>query len=280
MYSDKAPDFAAASDGDGDRYMILGRKFFLNPSDSLAILTQYLDDIPFYQGRVSGVARSMPTSFAVDYVASDKGIKCYQTPTGWKFFGNLITADKIAICGEESFGGGSFHLQEKDGIWAVLCWLTILAKTGKTVEEITRELWGRYGRVFAILHNYDGLDKKDANLVMEKLTEKLPSLIGQEIQGEMIQDAFVFNYTDPVSSEVSPNQGICISFLDDSRLIFRLSGTSSVGATFKIYMNKRLTNSEDFNREPTDVLQKLSEIAREISELKHLTKREKPDTIT
>ena len=280
MYSDKAPDFGAASDGDGDRYMIMGKSFFMNPSDSLAILTQYLDTIPFYKGKVKGVARSLPTSFAVDDIAKEQGIDLYQTPTGWKFFGNLITAGKIAICGEESFGAGSSHLQEKDGIWAILCWLSVLAETGKTVEQLAQELWLKNGRVFALLYDYAGLDKEVANDMMKKIQDKLPSLVGTEVLGEKITDAYVFSYHDPVTDEVAENQGVCIYFGNDTRLVMRLSGTSSVGATFKVYMNKRVQNSSEFEKGPQEVLKNISDISLEISELKRLTGVEKPSMMT
>ena len=280
MYSNDSPDFGAASDGDGDRYMVMGKSFFMNPSDSLAILTQYLDRIPYYKGKLNGVARSLPTSFAVDDVAKDKGIDLYQTPTGWKFFGNLITAKKIAICGEESFGAGSCHLQEKDGIWAILCWLSILAETGKTVEELARELWQKNGRVFALLYDYAGLDKNTAQNMILAVQDKLPSLIGTEIQGEKITDAYVFSYHDPVTDEVAENQGICIYFGDDVRLVMRLSGTSSVGATFKVYMNKRVPNSDEWFKNPEDILKKISDISLEISDLKRLTGIDKPSMMT
>lgn len=280
MYTENAPDFAAASDGDGDRYMILAPSFFLNPSDSLAILSQYLDTIPFYQGKLSGVARSMPTSFAVDGVAKSRNIPLYQTPTGWKFFGNLLTAGKIALCGEESFGAGSFHLQEKDGIWAVLAWLSILAETGKTVEQLTRELWQKQGRVFAMLQSYEGLDTEDACTLMARLNAQIPNLPGTQVLGETITEAFNFAYTDPVTDEQTQNQGICILFGSDKRIVFRLSGTGSCGATLRVYLNKRTTDSGHFNDRPIDALATLAEISRTISDLKKLTGRQMPTAIT
>ena len=280
MYSDQAPDFGAASDGDGDRYMILGRSFFVNPSDSLAVLAQYLETIPFYRGRVTGVARSMPTSFAVDDVAQDKGLTVYQTPTGWKFFGSLLTAGKIALCGEESFGAGSFHLQEKDGIWAVLCWLSVLAETGKSVEQIVRELWQKHGRVFALLHNYDIADKEAADTVITGLKNKLPQWPGSVVQGEKIVQAFPFAYADPVTGEKTENQGICIYFESDARIVFRLSGTNSVGATLKVYINQRICDRDKFDLVPSEVLKKWVDIAHELSELKRVTGVEKPSMIT
>ena len=280
MYADDAPDFGAASDGDGDRYMILGKSFFVNPSDSLAVLAQYLDTIPFYKGKMTGVARSMPTSFAVDAVADDKKVAVYQTPTGWKFFGNLLTAGKIALCGEESFGAGSFHLQEKDGIWAVLCWLSVIAKTGKTPEKLVQELWKKYGRVFATLHDYDIPDKQVAEKLIQNLRNKMPALTGQEIDGATITQAYDFAYTDPVTGECIEHQGVCVCFGSDARLVFRLSGTASVGATFKIYINQRITDSKLWSQDAQTVLKSLSDISREICEIKRLTGIEKPSMIT
>jgi len=275
-----APDFGAASDGDGDRYMVLGKSFAVNPSDSLAILAEYLDIIPFYRGKMNGVARSMPTSFAVDSVAKHKKLDLYQTPTGWKFFGNLINAGKIALCGEESFGGGSFHLQEKDGIWAILCWLSIIAKTGKKPEELVPELWKNNGRVFTLLLNYDIPEKQDAEKVMSCLREKLSQLKGSTIQNEKITEAIDFSYTDPVTGEITPNQGVCLYFGEEARLIFRLSGTNSVGSTLKVYINKRITNSKKYDDKPTEILKNMLQISFEISQLKHLTGVEKPSMIT
>ena len=280
MYVPDAPDFGAASDGDGDRYMILGRSFFLNPSDSLAILARYLDTIPFYKGKVTGVARSMPTSFAVDAVAGQKKIDLYQTPTGWKFFGNLLSAGKIALCGEESFGAGSSHLQEKDGIWAILCWLSILAKTGKTVEQLTRQMWRHDGRVFTELHNYDIADKEVAATVMKTIRDKLPTLIGSRFGDREVSEAYSFTYTDPITGEVTENQGLCVFFGPDERLVYRLSGTSSVGATLKIYLNRRVKNTDAFNRGPSEMLAELTDISQKISELKNLTGLKKPSMIT
>ncbi len=280
MYNSSAPDFAAASDGDGDRYMILGKSFFLNPSDSLAILTQYLDIIPFYKGRVVGVARSMPTSFATDMVAKEKGLALYETPTGWKFFGNLLDAGKITVCGESSFGGGSDHMREKDGIWAILAWLNIIAKTGKTVEDITRTLWQQYGRVFAIEQSYENLDTDAANLLMEKLRQRLPELINTTIDGRTVTDATEFSYTDPVTGDVTSGQGICLSLGPDARIVFRLSGTGSNGATLRIYLNERSTCATDFESAPTDKMASLISISRHLSDLEKITGRTTPSTIT
>lgn len=280
MYTDTAPDFAAASDGDGDRYMILGRSFFLNPNDSLAILTQYLDTIPFYREKVVGIARSMPTSFAVDDVAHDKKIDCYQTPTGWKFFGNLLDAGKITLCGEESFGGGSSHLREKDGIWAILAWLSILAHTGKTVSELVHDLWNRYGRVFAIQQSYEGIDTTVANTLMEKLRKDLPKLIGRTYHNHTITKATEFTYIDPVTAEETTGQGICLTFGTNARIIYRLSGTGSNGATLRVYLNERKTNKDSFELSPTTVMSDLIEISRTIINLKKQIGHDTPTSIT
>lgn len=280
MYTDNAPDFAAASDGDGDRYMILGRSFFLNPSDSLAILTKYLKSIPYYATKMTGVARSMPTSFAADFVAAAEGIALYQTPTGWKFFGNLLTAKKIALCGEESFGAGSCHLQEKDGIWAILCWLNILAQTHKNVEEITTDMWKKHGRVFAMLQSYEGIDKQAADTLMSDLKTRLNTLSGMVFKGQKITAATSFAYTDPVTQELTDNQGICLSFGPDARIVFRLSGTGSSGATLRVYLNKRVQDATLFTHTPSDILSDLAAISRDVCHLKQLTGFEQPNMIT
>lgn len=280
MYTDNAPDFAAASDGDGDRYMILGRSFFLNPSDSLAVLTKYLKSIPYYATKMTGVARSMPTSFAADFVAAAEGIALYQTPTGWKFFGNLLTAKKIALCGEESFGAGSCHLQEKDGIWAILCWLNILAQTHKNVEEITTDMWKKHGRVFAMLQSYEGIDKQVADTLMSDLKTRLNTLSGMVFKGQKITAATSFAYTDPVTQELTDNQGICLSFGPDARIVFRLSGTGSSGATLRVYLNKRVQDATLFTHTPSDILSDLADISRDVCHLKQLTGFEQPNMIT
>ena len=280
MYAQSAPDFGAASDGDGDRYMVLGKSFAVNPADSLAILAEYLEFVPFYQGKMTGVARSMPTSFAVDDVAKRKKLNLYQTPTGWKFFGSLINAGKIALCGEESFGGGSFHLQEKDGIWAVLCWLSIIAKTGKKPAELVRELWQKNGRIFTLLCSYDIAEKADAEKVINELQGKLSQLKGTTVQGHEITDATDFSYTDPVTGEETPHQGICLYFGNEARLVFRLSGTSSTGGSLRVYINKRVTDETKFNDKPADILADLLKISLEISQLKRLTGVEKPSMMT
>lgn len=280
MHSDKATDFAAASDGDGDRYMILGRHFFVNPCDSLAILAEYIETLPFYQGRMYGVARSMPTAPAVDLVAENKGYACYQTPTGWKFFGSLLDARKITLCGEESFGGGSCHLNEKDGLWAILFWLNILAVTGKTPEELCHDLWRRYGRIYALCHNYTGLEADKAAQMMTTLADKMPNLVGKSVAGLTVQEAFTFDYTDPVTNETAKNQGFCFYFDQHTRIVMRLSGTDAAGATLRIYMNKLVLDAKHFDADPTEMMADLIAAARALSDIKTYAGDDTPTSIT
>lgn len=279
-YSDHAPDFAAASDGDGDRYMILGKNFFLNPSDSLAALTKYLEKIPFYTGRMYGVARSMPTSFACDSVAYDKKLNVYETPTGWKYFGSLLDAGKVSLCGEESFGAGSLHLREKDGIWAILAWLSIVAITGKSVEEIMQEHWRAYGRVYCSLHNYEELPSDEANTLMHMLHEKIVNLPGQQFGNLTVDSADDFSYTDPVTGEIAEGQGVRIIFKNKARIVARLSGTGSVGATLRVYYNQEMTELSRLNLDVQDVLHELINASLEILGIKEYTGRESPTVIT
>ncbi|MGN1063308.1 MAG: alpha-D-glucose phosphate-specific phosphoglucomutase [Alphaproteobacteria bacterium] len=279
-FSDGGPDFAAASDGDGDRYMILGRNFFLNPSDSLAVLARYLEQIPFYKGRMYGVARSMPTSFAVDSVARSMGLDCYATPTGWKYFGSLLDSGKISLCGEESFGAGSLHLHEKDGIWAILAWLSILAQTGKSVAEIMHEHWSTYGRVYCSTHNYEGLDADEANTFMHTLSEKTKTLAGQSVGSLQVEQAGLFTYTDPVTGIPEELEVVEITFTNRSRIIARLSGTGSTGATLRVYFNKEVTDKEALNADVQETLSDVIGAFLEISEIKRLLGREAPTIIT
>ncbi|MCP3670708.1 MAG: alpha-D-glucose phosphate-specific phosphoglucomutase, partial [Gammaproteobacteria bacterium] len=227
----KPVDFAAASDGDGDRNMILGRKFYVNPSDSLAILAANAHHLPGYRQGISGIARSMPTSQAADRVAEAMGIDCFETPTGWKFFGNLLDAGKIAICGEESFGTGSDHVREKDGLWAVLFWLNLLALKRQSVQQIVHDHWQRFGRNYYTRHDYEGIDSTAAADLIQHLQQNLPSLPGTEFGPFNIEYADNFSYTDPVDGSLSENQGIRIGFTNGARIIFRLSGTGTEGAT-------------------------------------------------
>ena len=275
-----APSFGAASDGDGDRNMIIGRNFFVNPSDSLAIMTANAHLLPGYKNGVSGVARSLPTSRAVDKVAETMGIDCYETPTGWKYFGNLLDDKRITLCGEESFGSGSDHIREKDGVWAVLFWLNLIAVKQRSVEEITRAHWQRYGRHYYTRHDYEAIEIEDANALMQNLTSKAASLTGTSISGCNITLSDDFSYTDPVDNSITTNQGIRIIFDDESRIVFRLSGTGTEGATLRVYIEKYETDPEQHDMDTQDALAELIQIANDLAEIKTRCNRQHPDVIT
>ncbi|MEO1395223.1 MAG: alpha-D-glucose phosphate-specific phosphoglucomutase [Cyanobacteria bacterium J06634_5] len=280
MFADSAPDFGAASDGDGDRNMILGNNFFVNPSDSLALIAANAKLVPGYKEGLSGVARSMPTSQAADRVAKKLGLDCYETPTGWKFFGNLLDADKITVCGEESFGTGSNHVREKDGLWAVLFWLNILAERQQSVEDIVIEHWKTYGRNFYSRHDYEGVDSTKANELMAGLRAQLSSLPGQTLGNYTVDYADDFSYTDPIDGSVSEKQGIRIGFTDGSRMVFRLSGTGTKGATLRLYLESYEPDAAKHNVDPQEALKPLIVIADETAKIKALTGRDKPTVIT
>ena len=280
MFAEDAPDFGAASDGDGDRNMILGNNFFVNPSDSLALIAANATLIPGYKNGLSGAARSMPTSQAVDRVAKKLRIDCYETPTGWKFFGNLLDADKITVCGEESFGTGSNHVREKDGLWAVLFWLNVLAERQQSVEEIVTEHWKEYGRNFYSRHDYEGVDSAKANELMEGLRSQLSSLPGKKLGDYTVDYADDFSYTDPVDGSVSENQGIRIGFTDGSRMVFRLSGTGTQGATIRLYLESYEPDASKHDVDPQEALKPLIKIADETAKIEALTGRDKPTVIT
>ena len=275
-----SPDFGAASDGDGDRNMILGQNFFVNPSDSLAIMTANAHLIPGYKQGVCGVARSLPTSRAVDKVAEALGIKCYETPTGWKFFGNLLDDKRITLCGEESFGSGSDHIREKDGIWAVLFWLNLIAIKQQSVEEITREHWKRYGRHYYTRHDYEAIDSDKANQLVENLRSNSASLVGQTFGAFHVELCDDFSYNDPVDNSITTKQGIRILFDDESRIVFRLSGTGTEGATLRVYIERYVTDSDLHNLDTQEALSELIEIANEVAEIKQHSGRNEPDVIT
>lgn len=238
MMGPEAPDIGAASDGDGDRNLIIGRGRFITPSDSLAMLAANIEVAPAYRGRLAGIARSMPTSAAADRVAEALGIPCFETPTGWKFFGNLLDAGKVTICGEESAGTGSDHVREKDGLWAVLLWLNILAVRQISVDELAHEHWARFGRNYYARHDYEGIETAGANTLMDGLKGQLATLPGRAFGLLMVREADSFAYTDPVDDSVSANQGIRVLFEDGSRIVFRLSGTGTHGATLRVYLER------------------------------------------
>jgi phosphoglucomutase len=280
MYGDNAPDFGAASDGDGDRNMILGKKFFVTPSDSLALLAANATLVPGYKKGLAGVARSMPTSAAVDRVAQVLNIPCFETPTGWKFFGNLMDAGKVTLCGEESFGTGSDHVREKDGLWAVLFWLNILAVRRQSVEKIVFEHWARYGRNVYSRYDYEGLPTEVAHGLISNVQANFAKLTGAKFGKYTVKFCDDFSYTDPVDGSVSSNQGVRIIFSDDSRIVYRLSGTGTEGATVRIYLEAYDAKVENHNLDAQVALAELVKIALEISELKKRTGRDKPTVVT
>ena len=274
-----APDFGAACDGDGDRNLILGRNFFVSPGDSLAVIAEHAQNsIPGYRKGLAGVARSMPTSTAADRVAAALGVRCYETPTGWKFFGNLLDAGLCTLCGEESFGTGSDHVREKDGLWAVLCWLSILAATRKGVEEVVRDHWRRFGRSYYQRHDFEGLDADAANRMVEALREKLPTLPNTAFAGGEIAAADDFGYTDPVDGSTSARQGVRILLADGSRVVCRLSGTGTSGATLRLYVERY--RDDGGVAEADDILAPLVRAAKDLLSLREYCGRDEPNVIT
>ncbi|ESA34399.1 phosphoglucomutase [Leptolyngbya sp. Heron Island J] len=280
MFGDHPPSFGAASDGDGDRNMIVGSNFFVTPSDSLAVLAANATLVPGYRDGVAGVARSMPTSQAVDRVAEKLGIDCYETPTGWKFFGNLLDADQATLCGEESFGTGSNHVREKDGLWAVLFWLNILAVKGQSVEAIVKDHWATYGRNYYSRHDFEGVDKDVANELMAGLRSQLSTLKGQPLGSYTVAYADDFSYTDPIDKSVSQKQGIRIGFTDGSRIVFRLSGTGTQGATLRLYVENYEPDTSKHNIDTQEALAPLIQLADEVAKIKELTGFDEPTVIT
>ena len=280
MFGSAAPDFGAASDGDGDRNMILGRNFFVTPSDSLAIMAANAALVPGYASGIAGVARSMPTSAAVDRVATALGIPCFETPTGWKFFGNLLDAGRITLCGEESFGTGSNHVREKDGLWAVLFWLNIVAARKQSVEAIVREHWTKFGRNYYTRYDYEEIPIASAHSVMARIRSQLPQLPGRMVANRMVVTADDFSYTDPVDNSVSASQGLRVLMDDGARIVYRLSGTGTEGATIRVYIESYEADSACQSMETQQALAPLSSAALELSQLHQLTGREKPTVIT
>ena len=275
-----APDFGAASDGDGDRNMILGRDFYVTPSDSLAILAANAKLVPGYAEGLAGVARSMPTSQAVDRVAAAMGIECYETPTGWKFFGNLLDAGKITLCGEESFGTGSSHVREKDGLWAVLFWLNILAARQQSVAEIVHEHWQQYGRDVYTRHDYEGVSAEGANALMEQLRSRSTGLAGQNFGHYSVSHSDDFSYTDVVDNSVSSKQGVRILFSNGARIIYRLSGTGTEGATLRVYIEQPEKDTTKLDQDPQVLLDELIKLSLSFAQIEKFTGRSTPDVIT
>ena len=290
MYSADAPDFGAASDGDGDRNMILGNNFFVTPSDSVAIIAANAKCIPYFKDGLKGLARSMPTAAALDRVAAKMGVECFETPTGWKFFGNLMDAGRLSVCGEESFGTGSDHIREKDGPWAVLAWLSILADRNKdvpvggekvTVEQITKEHWAEYGRNFFSRYDYEGCESEPCEKMVEHLrTVAAASKKGDKYGEYELDYADDFEYTDPIDGSVASKQGVRFVFSDGSRFIFRLSGTGSSGATVRMYIEQYEADVAKQGADAQDALAPLIKVALETSKLAEFTGRESPTVIT
>lgn len=273
-----APDMGAACDGDGDRNMILGREFYVTPGDSLAIIAEHAREcIPGYRSGLAGVARSMPTSTAVDRVARSLNIPYHETPTGWKFFGNLMDAGMCTVCGEESFGTGSDHVREKDGLWAVLCWLSILACKRRSVAQVVQDHWRRFGRSYFQRYDYETLDSAGAEEMLEELRGRLPALVKTTLASSVVTDADDFSYTDPVDGSVSSRQGIRILLADGSRIVCRLSGTGTQGATLRLYLERFRTGGSDA---PETVLAPLAQAALGLLKIRERFGRDHPDVIT
>ncbi len=280
MMGPDAPDLGAASDGDGDRNLIIGRGRFVTPSDSLAMLAANIECAPAYRNRLTGIARSMPTSAAADRVAEALGVPCFETPTGWKFFGNLLDAGMVTICGEESAGTGSDHVREKDGIWAVLLWLNILAERQVSVDELARAHWARFGRNYYARHDYEAIDKAGAEALMASLLDQLAALPGQELGALVVEKADSFSYSDPVDGSVSANQGIRVLFVGGSRVVFRLSGTGTAGATLRVYLENYVPPSGDLEAETAAMLADQIAAAEALAGIVEHTGRSAPDVIT
>ncbi len=280
MMAADAPDFGAASDGDGDRNLIIGRGIFITPSDSLAMLAANAHLAPAYAAGLKGIARSMPTSAAADQVAAALGIPAYETPTGWKFFGNLLDAGMATICGEESAGTGSDHVREKDGLWAVLLWLNILAASGKSVKQIAADHWARFGRNYYARHDYEGVDSAAADALMAELRGKLDNLAGQRFGALTVDAADDFAYEDPTDASVSRNQGVRVLFAGGTRVVFRLSGTGTSGATLRVYLERYEPVGGRLDADTTEMLAEIASAADAIAGIVRHTGRTHPDVVT
>ena len=280
VMSPTGPDFGAASDGDGDRNLVIGRGQFITPSDSLAMLAANATLTPGYAGGLKGIARSMPTSGAADRVAAKLGIPAYETPTGWKFFGNLLDADRATLCGEESFGTGSNHIREKDGVWAVLMWLNILAARNISVAALAHEHWLKFGRNYYTRHDYDEVDLAAGNALMDGLRSRLPALPGQSLGGRVVEKADDFAYHDPIDGSDAKAQGVRILFEGGARIVYRLSGTGTVGATIRMYIETYEPPSGDLGADAQVALADLIALSREFSQIEQRTGRTEPSVIT
>jgi len=280
MFAEDGPDFGAASDGDGDRNIILGKDIFVSPSDSVAVIAANAHLVPAYKNGISGVARSMPTSRALDLVAKELGIEYFETPTGWKFFGNLLDAARITICGEESAGTSSNHVREKDGLWAILMWMNILAVKNMSVSAIMAEHWQTYGRNFYARHDYDAIEVQKANAVMEHVRSQLPDLPGKVFGQEVVEFADSFTYHDPIDGSVSENQGLRIGFESGSRFVMRLSGTGTVGATLRLYIERYTPDPKLIGMDNHEALDSILKIAKEITDIERLTGRSNATLVT
>ncbi len=280
MFGADAPDFGAASDGDGDRNMVVGRGIYVAPSDSLAVLAANAHLAPGYKAGLKGVARSMPTSAAADRVADAMGIGKFETPTGWKFFGNLLDAGRVTICGEESFGTGSDHVREKDGLWAVLLWLNVLAVRRQSVAVILAEHWAKFGRNYYSRHDFEAIETTKADAMMAALRASLGSLPGRQIEGMTVQAADDFAYTDPVDGSVSTRQGVRIIFDDGSRIVLRLSGTGTEGATVRLYLERYVAGPDGLAQDPQQALAPVIRAAHALAGITLHTGRTAPDVVT
>lgn len=280
MFAEDGPDFGAASDGDGDRNMIVGHRCYVSPSDSLALIAAHATVAPGYKQGLSGVARSMPTSAAVDRVAQALGIPCFETPTGWKFFGNLMDDGQVALCGEESFGTGSDHIREKDGLWAVLMWLNIIAATGQSVQELLKSHWATYGRNYYSRHDFEAIPTEQADVVFDGLRVHLDALIGQEFAGLAVTAADEFSYTDPVDGSVSHQQGLRVMFGPGTRFVLRKSGTGTTGATLRLYLEVLEEDPTRFDQDAQVALSGVIQAAHNILGLQDFIGRTTPDVVT
>lgn len=280
MFADGAPDFAAASDGDGDRNMILGPGIFISPGDSLAMLADHLAELPGYRKGLAGLARSMPTSRAVDAVAAARNLPCYETPTGWKFFANLLEVSRLTLCGEESFGTSSDHTREKDGLWAALAWINVLAHTGNSVPALAKAHWQRYGRHYYQRHDYEDLPAEQAQAVMQTLNQRLAGLPGQQFGAWTVSNADDFSYVDPVDGSTATGQGLRVVFGEQARIVMRLSGTGTGGATLRLYLERYEADADKLDWHPEEALAPLAQVAEELSGLQATTGRQGPSLVT